>query len=503
MDTTAAPHEGPQGLRPVSPIGNNRAGGKDRAQRIIRPFKHWVAGHTSEILWAFLFAVTVGYGLALWMEEPKPYKIYVVADSDTDPETLKEFAAEENKGSIARIAGVNVEVKLETLENQDPQTANKKAEKLSGLPDTLLVIEHGRSQHVEDTLHVYFGTRPQVPVISTVATDDNLLTLCDPSCFNEIWFDSLLHSNQPFVPLLQLSPTNEVQGRSAIQFATQKGKRRFLIVTGDDPADQPYASNMAKSYSEAIRASHAELVGIRRMDSLPSEIDFESWKPDCVLYAGGIGEAQTLFNRLSSENVARMDLTITLSDSVVQSRGSDADLAVFSPVKTTLPAPSISAKDQGPVELVTERERMGLSRSQHDIPVNFTYQTDASDYNAHANPYAEDAFQIALQLISDLNDRGGDLTFQMKSALHMHSVKDVRRNLLRIMKENSSSRTWYRSKSGAPYIFEGHKQYGGIFHVWQLKQSPFQPGSEMDDVDNWHPPRLAINVQHDKELARR
>lgn len=104
--------------------------------------------------------------------------------------------------------------------------------------------------------------------------------------------------------------------------------------------------------------------------------------------------------------------------------------------------------------------------------------------------YAEDAFFIAEQLITDLNNRGGDIRFRVKSLLHFESADDARRNLVRIMKQNSVFRTSYKSSnSNRIYVFEGHKRYVGIFHVWRIKEPSLQLGTEMEDVDNWHVPR--------------
>jgi len=449
--------------------------------------KRWSFGHTSEIAWALLFAVLAGYAFAFYVQDPKPYTIYVVADRDTDTETLAQnLRSEEKKGSIAHIGRVPVQVKVELLANHDPETAKSKAEDLIARPDTLLVIEHGRSEHVAHSLQTYLGARPQVPVIATVATEDELTAECDKSCIDESWWETVRPGSEPFRPLLQLSPTNEVQGRSAVQFASQRHNRRhFLIVTSNNSADESYTKGMTKAYTDAIKEAHAELVGVRKMDALPSEKDLQTLQADCVLYAGGIGEAHTLLDHLSSMKGTGTELVVMLSDSVIESRGTDTDLAAFGPAPS-LPPSSQSPTHADPAVGASMKERLPGPK----FPVNFTYQSDADDYNKHSNAYAQDAFAIAQQLIDDLNDRGGDLRFRLKSMLHLYSVDDYRRNLVSTMKWNAVYRTAYNSgSSGRPYVFDGHKQQGGMFHVWRLTPSA-EPGSEMEDIDNWHPPRL-------------
>lgn len=440
----------------------------DLARTISQIAKRWIAEHSREIIWAWIFAILAGYAIAVYLEEPKPYTVYVVVDKDTNQETLASmFSGRDLK--IGKFRDVPVQLQLETLSDTDKETARKKAEDLVNRSDTLLVIEHGRSQHVESALPVYLSARPQVPLITTVASDDDLLKQCTDSCYDNGWF-SPQRKFPPldgglFVPLLQLSPTNHIEGRSAVQFATQYNKRRFLIVLGSDQRNQSYTDSMKKAYSDAIEEFKAEVVGIRQMDNLPTKDDLNSLKPDCVLYAGRVGEAQTLFNRLTRIQDPNRELLMIFSDSVVESRGLDRDLAAFE-------------ADNAASKLVRAR-----------VPVLFTYQTDAADYNAHQNAYVTDAFSIATELVSDLDQRGGDFLFWAKALLHLHNAEDARRNLVRIIAQNEALRTWYQSSSGAPFVFKGHTQYRGMFHVWRLRHGAADPGSEMDDVDNWHPPR--------------
>jgi hypothetical protein len=512
-----APETGPEKAHTMDKVS-----AKDTTLRILGLVKRWASRHTGEIVWAFVFAVLAGYVIALYSEDPKPYKIYIVADRDTDSDTMKVFQAEDQQAEFARIGRVKVQVQLEMLDNTDQTSGNaaqQMAQSLVDASDTLLVIEHARSQNIENSLQTYFHARPQVPLITTVATDDDLLAPClasqasvakednqDSLCFDGYWVDAVTKSRQPFAPLLQLSPTNHVQAASAVQFAVQNGKHSFLIVLGNDPKDQSYTVNMDNAYSDAIHAANAHVVGIFHMDNLPKSADFERLKPDCVLYAGGFGEAQTLFNGLSTMRSGGPEFTLMLSDSVIQSRGTD-DLAEFTPEHAVLPV-SPSAEQNGPVVQAGMRERIPAQHSekspqgkQHSLQVNFTYQTDAGDYDSHSNPYVKDAFSVALQLINDLNDRGSDLGLRVKSLFHVQSAKDVRRNLLRIMRQNSSARTWYKSASGIPYVFDGPKQYRGIFHVWQLRPQPSLVAGEMDDVDHWHIPRPVADGQGGTAVA--
>jgi hypothetical protein len=309
---------------------------------------------------------------------------------------------------------------------------------------------------IEESLFSYFHVKPPVPILTTTASDEDLLVKCRQqglACFQNGWF----------APLLQLSPTNQEQGRAAIRFATQNHRRRFLIVTENEFNGDPYTKDLIQAYHDAIDefneerksdSDTARIVGKYKLEHLPKKGELSTLQADCLLYAGELETAHGLLNRFPEPQPM-----VILSDSTLESRLSDNALKEFTPVR-------------------------------------FTYQTDAADYNDHTNVYGRDAYWIARQLISDLNHRGGDLRYRFKSLLHFHAVTDARRNLVRIMEENSTGRTWYRGYPhqqdlGTTYVFSREKRVDGMFHVWQLKKDSAKAGSEMEDIDNWHPPRIS------------
>jgi hypothetical protein len=358
-----------------------------------------------------------------------------------------------------------VQVKVVPLEEDDIEAGTREAKKLVDGSDTLLVIGHLPSPLIEDSLFTYFHADPPVPFLATTASDEDLLVKCRHnarSCFQDGWF----------APLLQLSPTNKEQGRAAIRFATQHDLRKFLIVSEKDYNTDSYSKDLIQAYHDAIDEFNRErqedgdiagVVGKYKLDQLPSKDVLEKSDPDCVLYAGDLEAAHGLLNALPG-----LKSLVILSDSTLASRLSDNALKDFTLVR-------------------------------------FTYQTDAVDYNDHTNIYGRDAYAIAQQLIGDLDKRGGDFRFWLKSLLHLHSVKDARRNLVHIMEENSTSRTWYRGarykdEPGTAYVFNQEKRVDGIFHAWQLKED-VTPGSQMVDIDNWHPPRASSASRQKSPLA--
>jgi len=416
--------------------------------------KDWTRHHKGEVFWAVIFSVIAGW--LLDSPAPRPYTIYIVADARTDQATMAVFKRLEQdfQSDALSLGDVPVRVKIEKLDEQ--RSATVMANDLVNRPDTLMVIGHMPSALIEDSLLTYFQANPPVPLLSTTASDEDLLIKCRQqraACFQDGWF----------APLLQLSPTNKEQGRSAIRFAIQKHRRRFLIVTEKDFDNDPYTKDLVHAYNDAIEETNNQLghngdtlgiVGKYKLDHLPNKTALNRLNPDCILYAGELDTAHDLLNTFPGP-----EPMVILSDATLESRLSDNALGDFN-------------------------------------PVSFTYQTDASDYNNHTNVYGRDAYWIARQLIGDLNKRGGDWRYWAKAILHFHSINDARRNLVRIMEENSTSRTWYRGfpdqgDAGTTYVFSQEKRVDGMFHVWQLDKQAARPGSEMVDVDNWHPPKIS------------
>jgi hypothetical protein len=418
-------------------------------QDIWRVVREWAAEHKGEIIWAVVFAILFAVPAARFLDplENHPYWVHIVTDRHTDGETKDVFenVAKDWQKDKPTIGVVPVFLDVIYLKDDDVQT---KAEELVKAPDTLMVIDYLPSGLTEKSLPIYLGARPQVPYISTIATDDDLLVACKstPRCY--------LKDGR--YPLIQISPRNVDEGEAAVRYAVQKHKYRFLIVT-DDERDQdnkplPYLTNMYQAYSHGIEGSAdkgALFIADYMMGNPPTPEQFKDWNADCILYAGRPGPAQALLNSLAGR-----DILVILSDSVVVERGTDDNLANFAAAR-------------------------------------FTYPSDATDYNLHTNVYGRDAVSIARQLINDLDKRGGDPRYRTLSHLNMATVGDARRNLVRIIAENFASRTWYDCESAAGCQFgqkPPHNRSNGMFHVWQLGS---KNGGEMLDIDGWHAPRSA------------
>ena len=242
------PDENSTTSEPVTPSEGHAKNRKAQADGGTRhKIASWTRKHANDLLWAAVFALVAAVVVSWFYDPPKPapYTIYVVAHPQSEPETMAIFAKME---SLAESEGLNlrtvpVHVKVEKLETATSDAAVQKARDLANRTDTLLVIANLPSQLVEDSLPAYFLSDPPVPVLSTTASDEDLLVKCHAAnCAGP----------GGFTPLLQLSPTNKEQGRAAILFATQHGLRHFMIVSDDDTSNATYTSDLTQSYYDAI-----------------------------------------------------------------------------------------------------------------------------------------------------------------------------------------------------------------------------------------------------------
>jgi hypothetical protein len=380
---------------------------------------------------AALLAAILGFPIgAYFLSSVAPLMIYIVASSRNDPDLLGALQTMAQASSEEmRVGGTPIQTRVELLEEDTADAAQAKAKQILNRKDALLVIGYINSLPTEASLPVYFGTRPQIPFIAALATANDLLTQCNSSCFVA----------PGIVPLLQLPPTNEAQAVSGLQFARAHGLHKFLIVSdrdlGDSAYSAAYSEDLAATYEREIerynsdkpntKSEPIELVGKSGMGAVDDEL--ARLGPDCVLYTGYETGAKAL---LANPLLYSKHMVVILSDA------------------------SLTAAT------------LGRLRFEHP-PVYFTYSMSAADYNTRRYGLARDAFFIAHQLISDMNARGLGTTFGLRSPFHSTTPVDVRRDLARVMLQNSESRSSYLGPSGVTYIFSGYKRVGAPFHVLQ------------------------------------
>jgi len=452
----------------------------------LRSVKDWVIRHKTDLVLAFGLAVIAGVPIGWYFKDPPTYYVVVVEDGRDDLVTEKKI--EDMEGSWDQTLGCRIHVRLrhvDITEDMPPiisdsdrgRQAEQWAEKLINDQDTLIVIGHLPSGPTEYSLPTYLGAPTRIPYISTGASDDDLLSQCQPQ-----------KKNCLRAAFIQPSPRNTDQAQSAVLYAMQKSKKKCVVVTDEyDPADDDlqkgyvydaktsYQHDLVQDYDEAARntplnavdiVDHFKMQNSRRE---PKQVLAEH-QPNCILYAGGKGSAKDLVDELQEMNVT--DTLVILSDRVVF----DAKRA-----------PQVLKDDFGSVR----------------FDLRFTYATHAKDYNdSSEDGYASDAVQIAGDLIDDLNSEGGDFQYKLRSAFHLENVVNARSNLIHVMQESAKSRRWYECETTSPdgiCLFYQNKRSNGLFHVWQLGR---ENEPVVVDVDNWHPPK-EFNEKRKKHRTRR
>jgi hypothetical protein len=432
-------------------------------------WRAWARGHGGELLWALIFAVVVGVPAAIYSAwyfiELPPYKIYLVAGSHYLTEKTKHDFGGAYELKDLSVDDVPVQLVIVELADDKPETAKSKAQDLANDASTLLVIGHFDSEPTEASLKQYFTARPQIPFIASVQTDDDLLSKACPqgSCYEGTW---------P-LPYIQLSPTNAEQAHWAIQYAAENGRRHFVIVESD-ASNTSYSKSLAEDYKDAITKLADALPDVTKHflpmngltnESLEEEIATDDI--DCLLYAGGFDDAPSLVKRVWE----------------IQGERPESDRK--GPGRPNTPMVIL---DDSVVENRLENTAFKLS------PVNITNQRDAEDYKKGINVYGLDAIAIATELVRDMRARGLDRTYRLKSIFHLQTGRDVRRNLVRVMRDNFYYRSSYYGamataltpESRTVYAFKEYARANGMFHVWE------RAGDDSKDVDQWHPRKTML-----------
>jgi hypothetical protein len=440
----------------------------------------WTRIHRFHFFWETAFAVLLAVYFAYYYAgfDHGRYKLYVLIGDDI-PNTVGEAVRNRLKQPAQglKVDGIDVDTEIIDIPANSPEYAITTAWSLVKKRDALLIVGILDSQPTEHSLPIYFHARPQVPFIAAVQSNNDLLRNCD-TCFD---------ANRP-VPLLQLSPTNADQAKWAVKFAIEQmvsDTPNFLIVSDDRSPNATYVEGLAKAYDKEIPATDSHLGA-----SISSvRAAFSQTHPDCILYAGDAGNAKILLSELARavQNVPagtpKWLPTVVLSDTAVP--------ATFQAVTY---------------------ERL----------VNLTDQSDAAYYTDpnQPNAYALDAVTIAVYILRELDERGFDWRYSLKSNLLNHtSAEDIRRNIVRIMREDSKFHSSYRGAndtgpvSGLNTVYTFNcpsvaadgsidrrsngsvdycQRYGGIFHVWKWDPQ----NKAMSDVDPWHPRKVAVPRQH-------
>ena len=212
------------------------------------------------------------------LQGPETYKIYLIgqiSDQGTH-QTHEGFRESWRKISPLKINNIPIAIEVED-DTGDPEIGKRYAQKIAQQPDVLLVVGHGNSSTSKNSLKEYMAAKPKIPVILVTETNPALLPrLCEMS--------------EVPCPILRLSPTDEDQAKTAIEFAMDKGAESFLVFKDKD--NPVYSDYVAKRLAVEITQRNKRVCLTTTDEIVKIQIEMlKSLKIDCVIFVGAYTEA--------------------------------------------------------------------------------------------------------------------------------------------------------------------------------------------------------------------
>lgn len=363
-----------------------------------------------------------------WWRGPEFYKIYVIGD-------LRDGASKEISEGIKKKGDQNLkidEVKIEIQEvddRGDPRNATEISSSLAKANDTLMVVGHGSSTQTKAALPNYLRANPPIPVILTTETNPDLLP---PEVLRDGYY-----------PLFRLSPTDDVQAKSAVEYAIRESTAFWVV---EDTSNSVYSKYLALEFiNKAQQAGKAVLLWSTN-STIPSVETFKALRINCVFFAGPWSNALILIRQIKAISSGEKMPMIILSDASVDQNLIDQGKDDVEGVYLTHPLKASQYKDQG-------------------------YEL-----------YGKDAYAVVEELIKDANagfasimKKQNRLSYWSKRLLKIHRVSDARFAIKSVMEDAVMNRRTFNGTLDGKYIFkkDGTREEAH-FHVWQIKNRKFE-----------------------------
>src|SRR5258708_4256008 len=402
-----------------------------------------------------LFMVIVGLvifkPIEQWWSGPEVYKVYLVGNKN-DSETQRIFRSIQQETALAKLKIDGREVDVEEKDDKgEIHVAQEIASHLVNGPDTLMVIGHVFSQRTKEILPTYMAGNPPVPVITTRETLPTLMGKVE-------------YCQEPgrYCPLIAMSPTDNDQAQSIVDFAESQGAETFLILREDDDKNTDYIHGLVKCLRARIDADRnkmdakvtAELLVLDQV-SIDAAVDLTISKhPKCIVYIGNFGTGKTYLSALQQQKAKNSQI-------------------VYSPI-TVLTDSSV-----------------GQEMLMSDVGSVFaSYQLSGEQYLAADNVYGVDSFAMVKQLVRQVDENPialqTDWHSSLRHLLNMHRVRDARIALIAAMKANADSGQPYVGLNGRKYAYvTPYSRQDSYFHVWRVENHLI---AEADSHDGWAKP---------------
>ena len=233
-----------------------------------------------------------------WLKGVKEYRIYIVGSFDELgwPEIYDGFREHWDQNLIHLN---EVPIDIEFLDWSDLQDAVEIANDIALKRDVLAVIGHGSSSASKIALPVYMSQEPKIPVILVTETNPDLLPR---------------HCDEPEMPcpVLRLSPTDDDQAETAVEFSIFNKCMSFGVVR--DSSNPVYGNYLSDKIVSSLHEWGAAVMMSTESSNVSTAISNEITDIDCFFFIGRYYNALTLIRQTKQFNAER-NTTYILSDS--------------------------------------------------------------------------------------------------------------------------------------------------------------------------------------------
>lgn len=221
-----------------------------------------------------------------WLQGPTEYRIYIVGSFEELgwSEIYDGFRERWNQKPIS----VNdVPIRADFLDWKDLPKAEEIANEIALRTDVLAVVGHGNSSASRIALPVYMAQDPKIPVILVTETNPDLLPRrCDPP-------------EMP-CPVLRLSPTDDDQAETAVEFGIYSGCRDVGVVR--DSSNPVYGNYLADKIVNSLHEWGASVMISTEASNVLLANPAVSRGIDCFFFIGRYYNALTLMRQTQADN---------------------------------------------------------------------------------------------------------------------------------------------------------------------------------------------------------
>ena len=250
---------------------------------------------------------------------------------------------------------------------------------------------------------------------------------------------SLLNFLVRYYPVYHLSPTDEIQARKAVEFASSHDKATAFWVI-QDVSNPVYSSYLTLEFIKNVHIKEGKQVLLLSDNLSPPSVEtIRALNINCVYFAGPWYNALVMVRQVNTMFSQAERPIVILTDSAV-------DSAILKRGKTDMEG------------------------------VYLTHQMNANTFNeVKYGLYGEDGAEIIKKLINEANENFSTYVDKkpIEIFLGIHSVKQARSAIIAVMKQKvTRGKEFTINNQTYRFNFEG-KRENASFHIWVVKNGKF------------------------------